>query len=348
MYQVLQLTMRRLLIILTTVLCTWSVQAQDIHFSQYFASPLTLNPALTGGFNADFRVSAIFRMQYFKNDFTTNYPSYRTISGSFDASILRKKLGADQLGLGVVFFSDQAGEGALTTNSVMASVAYHKVIDRYEKHTLTLGIQAGFYQKRIDFTKLTFESQFDGDSGFDLSIPSGENDGNNSVIAPDVTIGVLWRSRVGKNAQFYAGFAYMHLNKPKESFLGNDGNTLSPKIVGHGGMNIKVGKYITLTPGFMVLSQNTAMEFTLGTALGYKINDDQTFYFGAWYRVKDAFVPMLAYELYDFRLGVSFDASTSDIKLANQGKGAIEISVVYLYGSEPERDYNPAKFCPKF
>ncbi|HOA38555.1 MAG TPA: type IX secretion system membrane protein PorP/SprF, partial [Flavihumibacter sp.] len=49
------------LILLTLGLFTTALKAQDPHFSQFFASPLTLNPAYTGKFNGTVRVSGNYR-----------------------------------------------------------------------------------------------------------------------------------------------------------------------------------------------------------------------------------------------------------------------------------------------
>lgn len=335
-----------LALIVTCFLWTSSM-AQDIHFSQYFASPLTLNPALTGSFNADFRVTANFRTQYFKNDWNSANATYMTYAGGVDAPLFRKKLNPDQFGVGLQFFSDRAGDGALTTTSVLASIAYHKTIDRYERHSISLGMQGGIIQKRIDFTRLTFESQFNGLDGFDLTGATGENFTQTSMIYPDVTIGVLWRSKIGKTNNLYVGGSYAHLNSPTESFLGSD-NKLSPKITAHGGIDIGLGKYIILTPGFMILSQNTASEITIGTALAYKVAETSYLYIGAWYRAKDAIVPLVGYEWNGFRAGVSFDVTASDINLATNSKGAVEVSLTYIHNQEPPRSMSPVKFCPRF
>lgn len=339
---------RIFIIVLISCCFSWSVQAQDIHFSQYFSSPLTLNPALTGAFNADFRAAANFRDQYFKSDFGVAPGTYMTFSGSFDAALFRKKLKEDGLGVGVMFFNDRAGSGALTTQSVMASIAYHKTVDKYARHSITLGINVGFFQKRIDFTKLTFESQFDGDSGFDPSFGSGENVQNNSIIAPDVGVGVLWRSRIGKKALAYVGGSYAHITQPNESFIGDNDNRLDAKITIHGGVDVKVGKYLTLIPAFMVLSQGTAFQANPGMALGYQINDVSNFYIGSWYRIGDAVIPYVGYDIYNMRIGFSFDATTSNLKVANNARGAVELSVVYVHGQEPPRNISPVHFCPKF
>lgn len=338
----------RILTVISFMVLALTAQAQDIHFSQYFSAPLILNPALTGSFNADFRVAANFRDQSFKQDYGVSPGTYLTFAGSFDASLFKKKLKYDQFGVGVAFFNDRAGSGALTTTSVLASVAYHKVVDRFARHSITLGLQAGFFQKRIDFTKLTFEDQFNGDDGFDPLAANNENIDQSSFIAPDLGFGVLWRSRFGKKVNVYVGGSYTHITQPKQSFLGDDDSRLSAKVTVHGGSDIKLGKFLTLTPGFMILYQGTATEYTFGTALGYKINDVNNLYIGAWYRINDAIVPMIAYELFDVRLGVSFDATASTQKVANQGRGAIELSLIYVHGQKGQREISPIQFCPKF
>jgi type IX secretion system PorP/SprF family membrane protein len=335
--------------ILALVICCcfgYAANAQDIHFSQYFSSPLTLNPALTGSFNADFRVAANFRTQYFKNDWNSNNATYMTYGASVDGSFFRKKLGPDQFGAGLQFYSDRAGDGGLSTTAISASIAYTKTVDKYERHSITLGMQGGIIQKRIDFTKLTFESQFNGVDGFNVG-PNGENFTKSSMIYPDVSIGLLWRSRVGKKHNLYLGGAYSHLNSPTESFLGAE-NKLSPKITAHGGMEITLSKSISITPGFMVLSQNTASQINIGTALAYKLAETSYLYVGAWYRVGDAIIPMVGYEIKGFRAGFSFDVTTSDINLATNSKGAVELALVYTHNQDPPRSINPVKFCPKF
>jgi hypothetical protein len=98
-----------LLAISAVVLSFTQVKAQDIHFSQYYASPLTLNPALTGLINGDFRAVANYRGQWFSIPTTSAAAPYNTYQGSFDASVFRKKLKNSGLGLGAMFYADEAG-----------------------------------------------------------------------------------------------------------------------------------------------------------------------------------------------------------------------------------------------
>ena len=143
-----------------------------------------------------------------------------------------------------------------------------------------------------------------------------------------------------------------HLHKPKEFFLAQttDENRLNPRYVVHGGLDIAIGEYLSLTPGFMYLIQNTASEATVGLAFGYKFDKMNRLYAGAWYRVfeNDAMIAMLAYEWDGLRVGVSYDINLSDLKLASNSQGAIELSVIFIYGQEEERKFSPVDFCPKF
>ena len=339
--------MRKRFTLISLLFVSLSLYSQDIHFSQYYASPVNLNPANIGAFNGSFRLVANYRNQWYS---FLKSSSYQTFSGSIDAPILRNKLREDGLGVGLVVFNDKSGNGGLTNLTVMAGAAYHKSLDDFNKYSLSLGVQGGIVQRRVDFTKLLFEEQFDSDLGFDPNLGNGENIDRSSFIYGDFSIGLLFRGRFSDNVNAYFGGGAYHLHKPKESFLGDTENKLDARFVAHGGVDVGIGEYVTLTPGFMYLVQGTAQEVNVGLALGYKINDINAFYFGSWYRIleSDALVMMAAYEISGFRVGLSYDINLSDLKLASNSQGAVEVSLIYIHGKEPERQMSPVKFCPRF
>src|SRR5258706_3066549 len=95
------------------------VIAQDPNFSQFFASPLTLNPALTGKFDGVYRIAANYRNQWptFNNAFVTK-------TASIDFGVLKHHIpDIDQFGVGFMGFTDRAGDGVITTNAAAISVA---------------------------------------------------------------------------------------------------------------------------------------------------------------------------------------------------------------------------------
>ena len=137
------------------VLLFTGVTAQDLHFSQWFNSPLTTNPANTGFIpDADYRVGANYRNQWVN---IASVP-YKTISVWGDAQLFRDRLENGWIGLGGVILRDVAGSGNLTSTKGYASIAYHQMMGY--SSLLSFGINAGFANKKIDPSKLMFPDQF--------------------------------------------------------------------------------------------------------------------------------------------------------------------------------------------
>src|SRR3989344_3989144 len=99
-----------------------SALAQDIHYSQFFASPLNLNPALTGFIQGNVRGVLNYRNQW--KSITPN--SYVTLGASADMAFGRGKMGDDWVGGGLIVLSDKAGTGALSKTKIMLSGSYFK------------------------------------------------------------------------------------------------------------------------------------------------------------------------------------------------------------------------------
>ncbi len=326
------------------VFCAGFSFAQDIHFSQYYANPLYMNPALTGSFYGDFRAAVNYRNQAF----TVSNTPYVTYSGSFDIAPLKKKMRYDVFGVGLLVYNDKAGNGVLKTQSVQASAAYNKVLDAYKKYSLGIGIQGGIIQKRIDFSKLAFESQFDGDTDFDLALPNGENQTNDNFILPALSAGILWKAFFTKTINAYAGFSMSNLLQPKQTFLNDPESRLSTRYLIHGAVDFRIGKYASISPTLMFKAQNTAQQLNLGTAFGYDFSDVSSLYLGMWYRWKDAIIPTVALEIYGFRIGLSYDANISKLKPATRGHGAVELSMMYIHKKAAPSYFSPVNFCPRF
>src|SRR5258708_29494064 len=149
-----------------TIGITLCGHAQDLHFSQWFNSPLTTNPANTGFIpDADYRIGANYRNQYS----SIMAVPYKTMSIFGDAQVFRDKLENGWLGLGGVILRDVAGSGSLTSTKAYASIAYHQLLGL--SSLLSAGFNVGWSNKRIDQTKLKFPDQFDG-KFFDAGLPT--------------------------------------------------------------------------------------------------------------------------------------------------------------------------------
>jgi len=334
---------------LVIVLFSCNVIAQDVHFSQYFASPLTLNPASTANVNGVFRATFNYRNQWFNIPSLNSVAPYQTFAGSFDMPILRERLENDAFGFGASVYADKAGNGPLSTIHAMFSTAYHKAVDRYGRARIGLGIAAGFYQKRIDPSNLIFESQFDG-AGWNTSLDNQENFTNTSFIKPDVNIGALWSHAPKEIFRYYLGFACMHVAAPRESFLNDSRSRLNRRFVAHGGMQIFLNRDYTLSisPTMLFMLQSQAQQYNVGFGVNYVANDNVEVFGGAFYRVRDAVIFNLGVEVYNARLGLSYDLNHSNLRLATKAQGAFEVSLVYIFKKEQPQDIQYEKYCPNF
>ena len=207
------------------LLCTSSVlNAQDTHFSQFYASPLNLNPALTGISDGAYRVAGIYRNQ--DRSFTTPYITY---SGSFDIKLLQNLLKNDVFGVGGLFVGDKSGDGVLTMNTGMLSLSYHKSLGKEHNHFIGIGLQGGYVQKSVDIARLTFPDQHVS-GNFDLSQPNHENLSKSKVSYFDLNVGILHQSWIKPGeVGIFTGLSIYHLTSPKESFY-NDNVRLSNRL----------------------------------------------------------------------------------------------------------------------
>jgi type IX secretion system PorP/SprF family membrane protein len=326
----------RKLFVVTVIACSLekTAIAQDPNFSQFFVSPLTLNPAMTGKFNGDFRVAGNYRDQW-----PAISKAFVTSSASFDAPLLRNRISEiDTWGIGVMAMTDKTANGILSTNMISITTAYHKGLDVDGLHQIGIGFQGTYNTKRLDGTRLHFESELDQFGGW--SGPSGEIVDNQVLNLSyfDVSAGVLYNGSSDGYNNYYIGLSGYHLNKPKESFAGDIFYTLNPRITVHAGGAIPLADQTrTIYLSSLMSRQAGATNIVAGGAVGFLMNQDEenptSFYAGLWTRfnnVNDALIPYLGLEFGGFRLGASYDVNISSLKTASQSRGGIEISLIYI------------------
>ncbi|KIC95293.1 PorP/SprF family type IX secretion system membrane protein [Flavihumibacter solisilvae] len=334
---------RGILVLLLAVLIRPAL-AQDPHFSQFFASPLTLNPAYTGKFNGVVRAAGNYRDQW-----PAISKAFVTSTLSVDAPIFKGKLNeADTWGLGGMAMTDRTANGILNSNYLALSTAYHKALDEDGFHTLGVGFQGVYTSKRLDGSALNFENELALDGTW--TNPSGEAvDGTRiNVSYFDFNAGVLYSGSTNGDDNFYVGVSTYHIIKPKENFT-NGYYTIQPRVSIHAGGYLPVGQTTTLHLSGQHSRQAGAYETVIGGAVAFNLNDDfdrpTSFYAGSWLRFNDALIPYLGFEWADFRLGATYDVNTSSLKTASQKRGGIEISLIYIKRPDDGRKEVP---CPKF
>jgi len=345
---------KALLSILALVGVSAGSWAQDVHFTQFFTSPLTLNPAQTGLTQNDWRASANIRQQWY----TVSDNPYISGTVAFDMPLLRGKLPeGDALGIGILGLYDKSGTGGLQNTTVGLSLAYHKSFGMDKQHTVSLGVQGYMVQKSIQFDKLVFGDQFNPSmpEGY-LNGTSQESFGNADLTYPDFNVGAMYSGRVAENATLYGGVSFYHLTRPEEKFL-NSGTSvkINSRYTANLGGSFNMNENTVLYLSAMYQKQGPASEFLIGGAVGFVMNpghDEYTrntvFYLGGWYRYGDAIAPYIGFEWSRMKFGISYDVTMSSAQNMTSGQGAWEFSVIYngVINKITHKKYNFA--CPKF
>lgn len=303
--------------------------AQDVHYSQFYESPLTLNPALTAKFDGAYRISAIYRNQGFT---IINKYVYQTPSISFDIPFLKKRLKNAYLGAGVLLLNDRQGSGRLNNNTGALSLAYHQLLGAKKNHQLSIGLQGAAINKNFIPANFTFFDQLNPDT-YNPTNPTAELFEKNNVIYPDVRAGLIWDYLPSKNTNIFIGVAGHNLLLTKEKFDDGSSRNLYMRFTAHAGAKHMFTERFSFLPDVIYMRQGSQSQLNLGAQLGYNfsknVNNKLAAYLGAWYRMNDAVIPKLTFEINNLHLGMAYDITTSDLKRANNSNGAFEISLAY-------------------
>lgn len=343
-----------LLVFIVLCISGISLSAQDIHFSQFYMSPLNLNPAMTGVMNCNKRAVVNYRNQWAA---ALGSNAYNTGSASYDQKIAVGQ--NDFFGVGGTLWTDVAGASRFGTTQGRLSFSYSKKMAGNNKssHHLVVGADAGMTQRRIDPDGLRWPSQHSttNPGTFDPSLPGGIIP-DETITFADLSAGILWFSNLDQENSFYVGAAMHHLNEANVSFLGQNAS-LYQKITFHGGGQFVMNKKMSLVPGFVLLFQGPHREYNAGSSVRWKMGggraNDQHFQLGLWYRAgvnesggfhSDAVIASTRFDYKSYGFGFSYDWTLSKFRDASVGNGAFEFSLTYLLCGDQSRGV----YCPTF
>jgi type IX secretion system PorP/SprF family membrane protein len=327
-----------------------AARAQDIHFSQFYETPLLRNPSLAGIFTGDFRIQTVFRDQW--NSFAD---AYRT--GSFNAEY-KWPVGHqnDYFTTALEVLYDKAGTAALTTTELLPALNYHKSLSDEKSMYLSLGFMGGLVEKTLDLSKVTTNSQYNG-TAYDPALPNGETILSPNVHYLDGSLGISFNTTFGPDNQnsMYAGFAYHHLNRPKNSFYKNPTIELDPKYVFSAGLKTVVNDYSYFTFYADYSHQGPAVETVGGVLYSYKLGNDPDYYpytvtLGSMLRWNDALIPVVKLEMNSFNIGLSYDVNVSRLNTVSDSRGGFELSLSYsgILDRNRDRENNGKYHDPRF
>jgi type IX secretion system PorP/SprF family membrane protein len=311
------------------ILFQWkSLQAQDIHFSQFYAAPLLTNPASTGMSGEGLRVANIYRNQWAK----IGIP-YETISTSVDRKLT---IAGHSFGIGGFVLHDQSSSFNLSANEFMISVSYSKIIKNQQ---LTIGLQPGYVIKSFNLEGMTFGAQFNqAGEFFDATLPTLEDGLSDKLNYFDLNAGLFWRTMI-RNIMPSAGISVSHLNMPLQKFsTSSTGTRLHMKLNANGGVMVPVNDRITLNPSLIYSYTPGTNEFLLGSTGDYSLAWSNTLlqkvYAVAMFRLNpirdiDALIVGGGAEFLNFNLGLIYDLNISPLSKVTNFNGAFEISLIY-------------------
>ncbi len=321
-------------------------KAQDPHFSQFYMSPLSLNPAMAGLMKEDMRFIANYRSQWA----SVSVP-YKTMSISADMSVLDGKLGNNILGVGLFLMNDKAGTSEMRNTQAQLAVAYSKSLNAQGNTFLSVGGQIGVVQQSVDHSKLIFDSQYDGDI-LNPNLNTGEEFERTSFWYADATAGVAWSFVPDKYNSYYAGVSMAHINEPKVGFTTADSELLYRKITMYLGAEIRLNGIFSVIPRMVYLKQGPSKEVNFGGLLKLNVSKldattMQSLYFGTMHRMNDAQIVILRYDYGNWGVGLSYDVNISTLEAASNFRGGFEIGIVYKSTNTEKSKQKPIG-CPVF
>lgn len=345
------------LLLILGLLFTHLCQAQDPRFAQFYANPLQLNPAMNGVFEGQFRFTANYRDLY--GSILANKP-YRTLSAGVE--IKSPVATGDFASFAISALRDRAGESNFQRTRLNIGGSYMKQLDGSRRgpggQYLVVGAQLGAGQRSYSWDDLWFTEQFDVNSA---SVNYGADNGEsferaNTNIFLDFNAGILWYALFDENSSIYFGGAMHHLNKPQISFMDNPMEKLPTKYVIHGGGEFPFNDRLSLLPAVAFLSQGTAMSTTFGGNFRYSNRERKELAIraGLWGHVAnkldqglgmDALIFTTILEMERWNFGISYDVTTSILSVANNSRGAFELSLSYVHPAQ-SRKYRVN--CPNF
>jgi type IX secretion system PorP/SprF family membrane protein len=318
-----------------------SVFGQDPSYSQFFASPLNVNPALTAAIIGKWRVISNYRDQWSG----PAYP-YITSTVSYDTKILKNKIPESSVfGFGVMLMHDDAMSSVLKSNYASLNLSYNiKIAEGEGDHRLGVGVGLTYTSKYVDFSRLNFANQFDG-HGFDTNLPTGEAALTNMTPYFSVNAGLLY-SYVAQYADFDLGAAAYHINKPKQTYLEDPNQYLATRYVVHANYDNYLSDNVVLNTNGIYQIQAHADYFSVGGGIGYILSqegqDNLIVNGGVWYWSKNAIVPYVGLVYKNMQFGFSYDVTISKLAASANKPKSYEFSFIIRGDYKP----NGLIYCP--
>jgi len=324
-----------------------SALSQDLHFSQFYETPLLRNPAFAGIFTGDYRVQTAMRSQW--NSFQGGYKT-GSLNGEYKMQV---GTGDDYITAALQLLYDMAGTVHFSTQQFLPAVNYHKSLNASRPVYVSFGVMGGFIRKSIDVSRITTDAQYQ--DYYDGSLPIGESGLLPSMSTWDAGAGLSFNSSFGnseKNMLFF-GAAYQHLNRPANSLYRSTSIALNPKYVFSAGVRFGVNEFSNFTIQADQSMQGPFTETIAGALYNYNLGNnpdgaEYTVSLGTFLRWKDAVIPVVKLQKSTYALGLSYDINTSPLKTGSQLRSGFELTLSFIGFTKKISSTEQKVVCPRF
>ncbi len=341
------ISIKKITVLLMSVLLSGSIGAQDINFSQFYDLPMLRNPALAGIFTGDIRVTSGFR-----NQWQSVTVPYRTIALGVE---IKKNLGensGDFITYGVQMTNDVAGDSKLSRTQVFPVLNYHKSLSEDKSTYLSAAFMGGPVMQQFDPSKLSFDDQFTGGS-YSSSNPTRQTFSNTNLTYWDPAAGLCFSSMAGENTDYYVAVGLFHFTKPKVAFQAQNDISLNPKYVVNAGLTTATSDQNRLVLYGDFFKQGGTSQAQGGAMFLHDLvqrDDDKKISIaaGMFYRLNDALIPVIRLDHYQMSIGATYDINISKLTQASLYRGGLEITLSYKAFTNKQNSAARMVRCPRF
>lgn len=321
-------------------ICCAKILAQDMQFTQFYASPMMLNPGFTG-LIYEHRFSAAYR-----NQWPGIKRTYSTYMATYDYNISNLNSG-----IGGFLMQDRAGTSNLVTTYAGLNFSYRIKVNKYSE--ARAGISVAMGQKKLDNSSLVFNDQLLTGAG-----TSQDALNTQGVNYADIGLGALFNS-----TNYWIGVTAKHINQPNASLTGSV-QPLPVYLSTHGGYRFVVGSKGTgrnkidefISANFNYRHQEKYDQLDIGANYVKSVLNVGLWYRGlplktykAGYPTRETIAILLGAEIpkKNLKVGYSYDITVSRLGI-NNTQGAHEVTLVYEIYKKNKRNRRVLVSCPKF
>ncbi len=327
---------KKIILIVCCIISNGFLLAQDFHYSQFYNSPLTTNPANTGLFNGDLRAYTMYRMQWF-----TVTKAYKTFSLGVDAPLFKKRMHNDDFfSVGINANNDAQGIINYITNSFNGSVSFTKYLGGRQDNDITVGYQVGYSMVTANLKDLTWDSQYNPNIG--SYVPGygyNESYGGGGTGYVDMSAGLVWNFNSNYLFRSSLGFSYHHFTSPNVSVNGGI-DKLLPKMGVQWNMAYLLSRRsnTTILPSIMASMQGSSLLINGGANIRYVLQESSRYtnhqsykaiYIGGFYRLRDAAYVTFRFDYGNLALALAYDVNISKLTPASKTIGAFEFMLQF-------------------